>query len=60
MNFYNVCMFPLIIKPTRITNHSATLVDNNFYDAFEIRHNSGIFVNDISDYLPILQNEKKT
>ena len=46
-------MFPLINKPTRITNHYATLIDNIFTNAFGINHNSGILVNDLSDHLPI-------
>ena len=46
-------MFPLINKPTHITNHSATLIDNIFTNAFGISHNSGILVNDISDQLSI-------
>ena len=45
-------LIPLITKPTRITNESATLLDNIF-----IRHpldyKSGIFNIDISDHLPI-------
>ena len=45
-------MFPLINKPMRITNHSATLIDNIFTNAFRISHNSGILVNDLSDHLP--------
>ena len=46
-------MFPLINKPTHITNHSATLIDNIFSNAFGISHNSGILVDDISDHLPL-------
>ena len=46
-------MFPLIKRPTRITNHSATLNDNILSNAFGISHNSGILENDISDHLPI-------
>ena len=46
-------MFSLINKPTRITNRSATLIDNIFTNAFEISHNSGILLNDLSDHLPI-------
>ena len=46
-------MFPLINKPTRITNHSATLIDYIFSNAYGIGHNSGILVNDLSDHLPI-------
>ena len=43
----------MINKPTRITNHSATLIDNIFSNAFGIGHNSGILVNYLSDHLPI-------
>ena len=47
-------MLPLINKPTRIINHSATLIDNIFCNAPEIIHSSGILVNDISDLPTIL------
>ena len=50
---YSLCMFPLINKPTRITNHPATLIDNIFSNTFGISHNSRILVNDISDHLPM-------
>ena len=46
-------MIPLINKPTRITSHSATLIDNIFFNALGIIHNSGIFLNDISDHFLI-------
>ena len=46
-------MFPLINKPTHITNHSATLIDSIFSNAFGISHISGINVNDICDHRPI-------
>ena len=49
----SLCMFPLINKPTRITNRSASLIDNIFTNAFGINHNSGILLNDLSDHLPI-------
>ena len=46
-------LYPLIDKPTRITDFSATLIDNIFTN--ELHHNitSGILFNDISDHLPI-------
>ena len=47
-------MFPLINKPTHITNHSATLIYNIFSNAFGIIHNRGIFVKDICGHLPII------
>ena len=52
---YSLCMFPLINKPTRITNHSATLIDDILSNAIEICHKSVILVNDISDHLPIFK-----
>ena len=51
---YSLSMLSLINKPTRITNHYATLYDNIFRNAIGIRDNSGFFVNDIGDHLPIL------
>ena len=47
---YSLCMFPLIYKPTHITNHSATLIKKNVSNAYGISHNSGILVIDISDH----------
>ena len=44
-------LVPTIIHPTRITNHSATLIDNIFSNIPHI--GSGIFYSDISDHLPI-------
>ena len=50
---YSLCLYPLIDKPTRVTESSATLIDNIFTN--ELRHNltCGILFNDISDHLPI-------
>ena len=45
--------FPLITRPTRITGHSATLIDNIFVNQFFDRSRSGLFFTDISDHLPI-------
>ena len=45
--------FPLIMRPTRITCHSATLIDNIFVNQFFDRSRSGLFFTDISDHLPI-------
>ena len=50
---YKLCMFPLIIKPTRITNHSSASMDNIFYNAFGKSHCCGILVNGITDHPPI-------
>lgn len=44
---------PLITRPSRITNHSATLIDNIFTNVLDIDITSGLMINDISDHLPI-------
>ena len=48
--------FPLITKPTRITHHTATLIDNIFTNNLEELEDStnGIIFSDISDHLPIV------
>ena len=43
---------PLIIKPTRITNHSATLIDNIFTNYMQDNFLSGNIICSISDHLP--------
>jgi len=43
---------PHILKPTRITNHSATLIDNIFFNSIEYQTVSGNLLNDLSDHLP--------
>ena len=46
---------PLILKPTRITQHAATLIDNIFTNDLEALESSsnGIIFSDISDHLPL-------
>ena len=46
--------FPLITKPTRITEYSATLIDNIYCNSLA-KHNfiNGLLSTDISDHLPI-------
>ena len=45
--------FPLITRPTRITSHKASLIDNIFTNEPLNQSLSGLFLNDISDHLPI-------
>jgi len=45
--------YPLINKPTRITENTATLIDNIFTNVHHIDTKSGIWIVDISDHLPI-------
>ena len=44
----------LINRPTRITNNSATLIDNIFANKPNLNSFQGILVTDISDHLPII------
>jgi len=51
---YSASFFPLITKPTRVTNDNATLNDNIFCnDINNYEHMNGIFCNDITDHYPI-------
>ena len=52
---FSHCFMPLINHPTRITSHSATLIDNIFVNNPSIMQQliSGILFSDISDHLPI-------
>ena len=47
--------FPLINRPSRITQHTATLIDNIFTNDLELIDSSvnGLIFSDISDHLPI-------
>ena len=44
---------PQILQPTRITDHSATLIDNIFFNSLEHNITSGNIVYDLTDHLPI-------
>ena len=52
---FHSCMFSLLISlPSRITSHSATLIDNIFTNYFEHHYRTaGLLLADISDHLPI-------
>ena len=43
----------LITKPTRITAHSGTFIDNIFMNNTTVSSKSGLIISDISDHLPI-------
>jgi hypothetical protein len=45
--------FSLINRPTRITAHSATLIDNIFSNHLSDKRFTSIVFNDISDHLPV-------
>lgn len=44
---------PLITRPTRITSHTATLIDNIFTNNVSLDTNNGLLFTDISDHLPV-------
>jgi hypothetical protein len=45
-------IIPLISRPTRVTAHSATLIDNIFTNCFSHNILSGNILNDLSDHFP--------
>lgn len=52
--WYTFSYVPLIVKPTRISNTNATLIDNIFTNNMNnAKILSGIFYTDISDHLPV-------
>ena len=54
-------LFPTITRPTRITHHSATLIDNIFVSMnLHKRYESAVLLNDMSDHLPILTLLRQT
>jgi len=56
-SFYNILslhrFIPTILRPTRITQHSATLIDNIFTNVLFDSIDSAILIDDVSDHLPI-------
>ena len=47
--------YPTINKPTRITESSATLIDNVLTNDLH-NHTAGVVISDISDHLPVFLN----
>ena len=50
MSSYFFC--PQILQPSRITDHSATLIDNIFFNSLNYNTISGNILSDLSDHLP--------
>jgi len=51
---YSKSFFPLISKPTRVSENTATLIDNIFCNSFESSSSiSGILYTHISDHFPV-------
>ena len=54
---YSLGLHPLITRPTRITSHSNTLIDNIYIYTTDVTSciQSGLIINDMTDHLPIIQ-----
>ena len=50
---FSLGIYPLIDKPSRITDSNATLIDNIFTNELNSYITSGLLINDISDHLPV-------
>ena len=50
---YSISLYLLIDRPTRISNHSFTLIDHVFTNLTNHKVTSGILVSGITDHLPI-------
>ena len=50
---YSNMLFPLIMRPTRITSNTATLIDNIFTNNLNHVTFNGLLFTDISDHLPV-------
>ena len=54
-------LLPTITRPTRITQQSATLIDNIFIsEVLQCNFDSAILIHDMSDHLPTLALMKQT
>ena len=51
--------YPLIVKPTRITNKSSTVIDNIYTNVFDNNIKSNILIDDTTDHLPIMCLQNK-
>ena len=51
-NMYTYFMNPQIIQPSRITDHTPTLIDNIFLNSVDYDTMSGNLSSGISDHLP--------
>ena len=53
VTYYANLFVPSIVRPTRITSYSTSLIDNIFANSFCNNIVSGLFFTDVSDHLPI-------
>ena len=50
---FTLSLFPLINRPTRLSNQHALIIDNIFTNAINMNINCGIIMEDINDHFPI-------
>ncbi|KAK2181419.1 hypothetical protein NP493_399g00014 [Ridgeia piscesae] len=50
---YSFGLYPLITKPSRITDITSTLINNIFTNELQFQVNSSLLITDISDHLPV-------
>jgi len=50
---YSYFCFPVITQPTRVTEHSRTLIDHIYTNSLDKNIATGILVSDLSDHFPI-------
>ena len=50
---YSMSLYPTITKPSRITSHSPTIIDNIYTNIMGSLTTSGLFICDITDHLPV-------
>jgi len=55
-NIFSAGFIPLITKPTRITEHSATLIDHIYTNKQDFIATSGIVITDVSDHFGIFSS----
>ena len=60
-NITDLNLYPTITRPSRITHHSATLIDNIYVsDQLHRSFDSMLLINDMSDHLPTVTLLKQT
>ena len=50
---YSFGRYPLITKPSRITDITATLIHNIFTNELQFQVNSGLLISAVNDHLPV-------
>ena len=50
---------PVITKPTRVTDHSATLIDHIYSNSKSLNYKSGIVITDVADHVGTFYASRK-